>query len=388
MKYFLLFLLIALQSFCFGQTGTVGYTDKEVIDSKEYKLEVEEWCAEGLEVPWAIEFLDEHKALVSERNGKLTWLIDGKPDSEPILGLPKPHIGTSTGGYMDIALDPDYDQNGWVYLAYSQTNEDNTAEDALAMTKVVRGKINDHHWQNEETLFEVPDSLKVRKGNRWGCRFLFDQEGYLFFSIGDMARADDSQNPGKVTGKVFRIYPDGRIPEDNPFINTEGSVKAVFSLGNRNVQGVSMHPETGEIWMTEHGPKGGDELNILKKGANYGWPVITYGIDYDGSIISDKTHQDGMEQPITYWTPSIAVCPAEFVVGELFPAWKNNLLVGALAFQEVRRLVIDQHKVVEQELLIKGKGRIRDLKFGPDGALYIVTNGPDKILRVTPVENK
>ncbi|WP_215225539.1 PQQ-dependent sugar dehydrogenase [Echinicola shivajiensis] len=387
MKYFLLLILITFQNFCFGQTGIAGYANKESIDSKEYKLEVEEWCARGLEVPWAIEFVNEHKALVSERNGKLTWLIDGEPDPEQIIGLPKPHTGTSTGGYMDIALDPNYDQNGWIYLAYSQTNGDNAAEDALAMTKVVRGKIKNHQWQNEETLFEVPDPLKVRKGNRWGCRFLFDQGGYLFFSIGDMARAEDSQDPSKATGKVFRIYPDGRIPEDNPFIKIDGALGAVYSLGNRNVQGISMHPETGEIWMTEHGPKGGDELNILKKGANYGWPVITYGIDYDGSIISDKTHQEGMEQPITYWTPSIAVCPAEFVVGELFPAWKNNLLVGALAFQEVRRIVLDNHKVVEQELLIKGKGRVRDLKFGPDGALYIVTNGPDKILRVVPEGN-
>ncbi|WP_186757185.1 PQQ-dependent sugar dehydrogenase [Echinicola salinicaeni] len=359
----------------------------EYLNSSEYKLEVVEWCSEGLEVPWAIEFIDSHKALVSERNGKLKWLIDGKEDPLPIVGLPKPHIGSSTGGFMDIALDPNYDKNGWVYLAYSQTNEDNEAKDALALTKIIRGKIKDHQWQNEETLFEVSDDLKVRNGNRWGCRFLFDKEGYLFFSIGDMARAEDSQDPSKATGKVFRIYPDGSIPEDNPFINKGGALAAVYSLGNRNVQGISMHPETGEIWMTEHGPKGGDELNILKKGANYGWPVITYGVDYDGSIISEKTHQEGMEQPITYWTPSIAVCPAEFVEGELFPAWKNNLLVGALAFQEVRRIVIDQHNIVKQELLIKGKGRVRDLKFGPDGALYIVTNGPDKILRVVPVQN-
>jgi len=248
----------------------------------------------------------------------------------------------------------------------------------------VRGKIKGHQWTDEQTLFEVPDSLKVTGGNRWGARLMFDKNGFLFFSIGDMARAKDSQNPGKPSGKVFRIHTDGSIPKDNPFVGKKGALPALFTIGNRNVQGIAQHPVTGEIWATEHGPMGGDELNILKKGANYGWPVITYGVDYDGSVVSKDTTNEGMEQPVVQWTPSIAVCAAEFITSRLFPMWKNNLLVSALSFEEIRRLVIENNKVIEQELILKGVGRVRDLKTGPDGALYVLLNDPDMVLRISP----
>jgi len=285
---------------------------------------------------------------------------------------------------MDIALDPAYATNGWVYIAFSHTNGNKSDKNVEGMTKIVRGRIKDHQWTDEQTLFDVPDSLKVSGGNRWGCRFMFDKRGLLYFSIGDMARANDSQNPGKPSGKVFRIHPDGSIPKDNPFVGKKGALPALFTLGNRNVQGIAQHPVTGEIWATEHGPMGGDELNILKKGANYGWPVITYGIDYSGKIVSRETKKEGMEQPIVQWTPSIAVCPAEFVTGNLFPAWKNNLLVGALAFEEIRRLVVEKHSVTDQEVILKGVGRVRELKIGPDGALYVLLNDPDMVLRIKP----
>ncbi|MBT32560.1 MAG: glucose sorbosone dehydrogenase [Thalassobius sp.] len=358
----------------------------DLIDSKKYNLKVEKLVTENLRTPWGIEFINADTALISEKHGSLKWLINGKVSSQTITGLPQTHTKSSTGGFMDIAFDPEYKENGWIYLAYSHTNGDNNDAKALALTKIVRGKIINNAWTHQQTLFEVPDSLMVVRGNRWGCRFLFDKDGYLFFSIGDMGKAMDSQDLGKATGKVFRINRDGSIPEDNPFINEAGALKAIYSIGNRNVQGISQHPQTGEIWATEHGPRGGDELNIIRKGANYGWPVITYGINYDGSQITDKTEQEGMEQPIVYWTPSIAACPTEFVESPLFSAWENNLLVGALAFQELRRLVIEGDKVTEQELLFKGKGRIRDIKFGKDGALYILTNDPDGILKITPEE--
>jgi glucose/arabinose dehydrogenase len=213
---------------------------------------------------------------------------------------------------------------------------------------------------------------------------MFDKKGYLYFSIGDMARANDSQNPGKPSGKVYRINADGSIPKDNPFVGKSGALAAIYTIGNRNVQGIAEHPVTGDIWATEHGPMGGDEVNILKKGANYGWPVITYGVDYDGSVVSKETKKEGMEQPVLVWTPSIAVCPAEFITSDLFPKWKNNLLVGALAFEEIRRLVIVDNKVTEQELILKGVGRVRDLKIGPDGKLYVLLNEPDVVLRISP----
>lgn len=180
----------------------------------------------------------------------------------------------------------------------------------------------------------------------------------------------------------------GSIPKDNPFVHTPGAIPAIFTYGNRNVEGIAQHPVTGDIWATEHGPRGGDELNILKKGANYGWPVITYGIDYSGNIVSEKTAQKGMEQPVVQWTPSIAPCPAEFCTSPLFPKWKNSLLVGALAFEELRRLVIVNKKVTKQEMIMKGYGRVRDIKFSPDGALYVVLNKPDIILRITPIQGR
>ncbi len=284
---------------------------------------------------------------------------------------------------MDIALDPHYAQNGWVYLSYSYAKGNLLDKDAPGMTKIVRGKILDHTWKDQQTLFEVPNSLLVSRGDRWGCRFLFDKAGDLYFSIGDMGRATTSQQLHLPTGKVYRIHPDGSIPKDNPFIDSANALPALFTVGNRNVEGIAQHPVTGQIWASEHGPRGGDELNILKKGANYGWPIITYGIDYSGKIVSENTEHTGMEQPVVQWTPSIAVCPIEFVTSPIFGKWKNNLLVGALAFEELRRLVIIDNKVVSQELLWKGYGRVRDIKTAPDGSLYVVLNKPDMILRVT-----
>lgn len=356
------------------------------LSTKDYQVKVDQLVTSDLNSPWGIEFVDAGHALISEHNGGIRWMIDGKLDPQPISGVPSTYTLGTTSGYFDIALDPKYKQNGWVYLAYSHTNAGTPDKNSAAMTKIVRGKIRDHAWVDQQTLFEVPDSLKVAGGNRWGGRLFFDKAGYLYFSIGDMARADDSQNLSKPSGKVFRIFSDGSIPKDNPFVKNPKALPAIYSIGNRNVQGFATNPVTGATWMTEHGPMGGDEVNVLKKGANYGWPVITYGIDYSGKIVSNETKKEGMEQPITQWTPSIAVCPAEFVTSKLFSKWSNNLLVGALAFEEVRRLVINNNSVTEQEVVLKGVGRVRDVKFGPDGALYVLLNNPDVVLRMTPVK--
>lgn len=355
------------------------------IKTKLYSLRIEKLVTEGLKTPWGIEFVDAKRALITGKFGDLNWMVDGKLDNQPITGLPKTYAFDNVGGMMDLALDPAYSKNGWVYLAFSHNSTNSTDKKTPGMTRIVRGKVKDHQWTDEQTLFQVADSLQVSGGTRWGCRFLFDKQGYLYFTIGDMNRAQDSQQLSKPSGKVYRINSDGSIPNDNPFYGRENVLQAIYSLGNRNVEGLAQHPQTGLIYASEHGPQGGDELNILKKGANYGWPVITYGIDYNGSKITDLTHKEGMEQPITYWTPSIAVCPIEFVTGPRFSRWKNNLLVGALKFEEIRRLVIDGDQVREQELLLKGYGRIRDLKMGPDGALYVLTNTPDAVLRIMPM---
>jgi glucose/arabinose dehydrogenase len=354
------------------------------LTTKDYLLRVEKLVTTGLRSPWGIEFVDARTALITERTGGIRWMKDGRLDLQPVNGLPRTYAQDKTGGYMDLALDPDYAKNGWVYFAFSQTDGNPQDKNARGMTKVVRGKIKDHQWTSEETLFEVPDSLKISGGNRWGCRLLFDK-GYLYFTIGDMARAMDSQKLNKPEGKVFRINPDGSIPKDNPFIGVKGALPAIFTRGNRNVQGLAIHPVTGALWATEHGPMGGDEINILKKGMNYGWPLVTYGVDYSGEIVSDKTQMEGMQDPVLQWTPSIAACPAEFVTSNQFKKWKNDLLVGSLAFEEIRRVVLSNiATVTEQEVILKGVGRVRDLKQGPDGALYVLLNNPDMVLRITP----
>ncbi len=356
----------------------------ETLETADYKLNIEEWAElKDMRTPWAIEFINKDSALVSERRGALRWIVNGVPSPTTISGVPQTQEFL-TGGYMDIALDPDYEKNGWIYLSFSYAPKDITDSKAPAMTKIIRGKIKDNTWVNEQVLFEVPDELLVTEGNRWGCRFLFDDQGYLYFSIGDMSYEEDAQDPGKPVAKIYRIKPDGSVPPDNPYFNTYGALPQVFTVGNRNVQGIAQHPQTKDIWFTEHGPMGGDELNILVKGGNYGWPVITYGLDYDGSVVSNRTEREGMIQPVVHWTPSIAVGAAEFSTSREFPKWKNQLFVGALAFEEVRKIEIDKdNKVVSQEIILKGYGRVRDLKFGPDGALYVVLNRPDKILRIS-----
>lgn len=352
----------------------------ERLETEEYDLKLKVLVDDQLNTPWSIEFVDENRALVTEKPGRLRWLVNGKLDPRPIDGLPQIYY---RGGLMDIALDPNYERNGWIYLAHGHAIDHPDNAQARSMTRIIRGKIEGHEWKRSQVIFQVPEDRYHSGGNRWGGRLLLDDR-YLYFSIGDMARGDASQDPTKPNGKTYRIHHDGSIPKDNPFLKVERAIEAVYSLGNRNVQGFSFHPVTGEIWMTEHGPMGGDELNILKNGNNYGWPVITYGKDYSGEVVSLLTHKEGMEQPVTQWTPSIAVCATEFNTSHLFPKWKNNLFVGALAYEELRRLVIEDNEVVHQEVLFKGYGRVRDQKIGPDGALYVILNLPGSIVRITP----
>jgi glucose/arabinose dehydrogenase len=354
------------------------------VDTKLYKLKIEKLVTEGLNSPWGLEFVDANHAFITGKNGELYSLVNGRLDNQKITGLPKSYATDLVGGMMDLALDPDYKTNGWVYIGFSHNPQNSPDKKVAGMTKIVRGKVREHQWVEEQTLFQVHDSLLVTGGTRWGCRLLFDRQGKLYFSIGDMNRAKDSQILSRPSGKIYRINPDGSIPKDNPLYGRANYLQAIYSWGNRNAQGFAQHPATGVIYASEHGPQGGDELNILKKGANYGWPVITYGIDYNGSIITKETEREKMEQPITYWTPSIAVSAIEFVTGNRFPRWQNNLLVTALKFEEIRRLVVDGDKVTEQEVLLKGYGRVRDLKIGPDGALYVLTNAPDALLRISP----
>ncbi|NND09161.1 MAG: glucose sorbosone dehydrogenase [Saprospiraceae bacterium] len=354
-----------------------------LIESELMTLKVEVVVDDGLAIPWGIDFIDANRLIISERSGQLRWIVNGKLDSTPIRGTPKT-VDDRTGGYMDVIVDPNYAENRWIYLAHSFTPFDPSDRSAPAMTRIVRGRVEDHEWVDQEVLFQVADSLLVVNGNRWGCRFLFDVGGHLFFTIGDMARGDFAQNLDRPAGKIFRIWPDGSVPNDNPFVDRSGALSAIYSFGNRNVQGLAIHPTTQKIWFTEHGPMGGDELNVLEEGGNFGWPIITYGVDYSGEIVSEKTHMDGMIQPIMQWTPSIAISPALFVDHPNWSTWQNDLLVGALAYEEVRRIRIKDEVVTHQELILKNLGRIRDLHMGPDGNIYILSNNPDRLIKLVP----
>jgi glucose/arabinose dehydrogenase len=223
--------------------------------------------------------------------------------------------------------------------------------------------------------------------HHYGSRLVLDGKGHLFFSIGERGYMDNAQSVKLPNGKIHRIMDDGRIPADNPFAKDSEAMKSIWSYGHRNPQGLVQHPVTGELWETEHGPRGGDELNLVLPGRNYGWPVVSFGMDYNGTpITAGLTAMDGMEQPVIHWTPSIAVCGIDFYTGDKFPKWKNNLFVTSLAAQEFRRLAIEGHAVKEQEVIFKNIGRVRDVADGPDGFIYIALNGPDRIVRLEPAK--
>ena len=285
---------------------------------------------------------------------------------------------------MDFAVDPEYKENGWIYLAFSHELDKKDGDRTPAMTKIVRGKIENNTWTNEETLFEAPHETYRTTRHHYGCRIVFDPEGYLYFAIGDRGAGYQAQDVSLPNGKVHRINKDGSIPEDNPFVNDPKAMKSLFTLGNRNIQGMAVHPEAGQVWATEHGPMGGDELNLILPGKNYGWETITYGKNYNGTIITEEKRREGMEEPNIYWTPAIAVCRLDFYTGDLFPKWKNKLLVGALKYEEVRLLNIEKDRVMHDEVILKGQGRVRDVMTGPDGAIYVVLNNPGTVIKLLP----
>ncbi|HKJ66409.1 MAG TPA: PQQ-dependent sugar dehydrogenase [bacterium] len=353
----------------------------ESLRTLDYKINAEVFV-HGLEIPWAIDFIDETTALVTERPGGLRVVESGRLLPDPVAGTPEVlHAGQ--GGLMDVAIDPDYKTNGWVYLSYSHALRSEGGGRAPAMTRIVRGRIRDNTWVDQQVLFEAPHDMYRTTRHHYGSRIVFDKDGYLYFSIGDRGGRQHAQDLSRPNGKVHRIHRDGSIPEDNPFVNVEGAMPSVFTYGHRNPQGLAVHPVTGRIWDAEHAPRGGDELNLLTPGYNYGWPDITYGINYNGTVLTPDRHKEGMEQPNLYWRPSIAVCGTDFYDGDLFSYWKNYLLVSALAYEEVRLLNIVGDRVIHQEVILKDAGRVREAVAGPDGAIYVVLNDPHMILRLT-----
>lgn len=326
-----------------------------------------ETIVDGIEIPWGMDFISKNELLVTEKKGILYHVLNGKKIK--VLGLPEIYK-RGQGGLLDVALHPDFKNNAIIYFTASTGLEGDTGGN----TALYCAKLNDNQLSEVKLLYKGTPNTK--KGQHWGSRIVFDNQGHLFFGIGDRGNRDvNPQDLERDGGKIYRLYLDGSIPEDNPFINKEGAKQAVYSYGHRNPQGMTVHPKTGEIWENEHGPKGGDEINIILKGKNYGWPLITYGINYSGTSITDKRDMPGMEQPFYYWVPSIAPSGMAFSSSGVYRKWKGDLFVGSLKFKYLERLVIKRGKIVKREKILNDIGRVRNVKEGPDGYLYLGIEG-------------
>ncbi|TVZ60242.1 glucose/arabinose dehydrogenase [Flavobacteriaceae bacterium MAR_2010_105] len=316
-----------------------------------------------LNIPWGFVFLPDNSILINEKEGKLIHFKDGTKTI--VEGLPEIYV-RGQGGLMDITLHPNYESNGWIYFTYASSE----GEGDGGNTALMRAKLENNALTDKQLLYKaVPNTTR---GQHFGSRIVFDNEGYLYFSIGD--RGDRDTNPQDITrdgGKIYRLHDDGSIPEDNPFANEPNAKKAIYCYGNRNPQGMVLHPVTGEVWAHEHGPRGGDEINIIKAGKNYGWPLASFGINYSGTSFTDNTSLPGMEDPIHYWDPSIAPSGMAFITSDKYPGLKGNLLVGSLKFQYMDNCYIKDGKVVKEERLLDGLGRIRTINEGPDGYIYV-----------------
>ena len=359
--YFTLAVLVISFSSCISQENP------PLIETPEQTKYGTETIVDGIEVPWGMTFLSEKELLVTEKKGVLYRVSNG--NKTEVGGLPEVYK-RGQGGLLDVAVHPDFKSNNLIYMTLSSHIEG----DKGGNTALYQAKLNANTLEDVKLLYKATPN--TTKGQHWGSRIVFDDDGHLFFSVGDRGNRDvNPQDLKRDGGKIYRLNLDGSIPSDNPFINTDGAKKAVFSYGHRNPQGMTVHPKTGEIWENEHGPKGGDEINIIQKGKNYGWPVITYGINYSGTPITDERSRPGMEQPFYYWVPSIAPSGMAFSSSRVYKKWKGDLFVGSLKFKYLEHLVIKKGKVVKREKILNEIGRIRNVKEGPDGYLYIGVEG-------------
>jgi glucose/arabinose dehydrogenase len=344
--------------------------------------------ADGLVQPWSIAFLPGGDALITERPGRLRILRQGKLVAQPVEGVPKVfHSGQ--GGLLEVMPHPDFASNRLLYITYSKPG----STEADSRTALIRGRFENDRLTDVKEIF---DAVSKGRGHYSG-KIAFDKNGYLFLTLGDRQvppegnlEAHPAQDLTNHHGKVVRLHDDGRVPTDNPFVNRAGARPEIWTYGHRNVQGLAIHPETGDLWADEHGPQGGDELNRIEPGKNYGWPVIGFGVNYTtGLAIHKGTHRDGMEQPVKIWVPSIGISGMMFYTGDKFPQWRGNLFIGGMNGQQLSRLTLTGRRVANEEALVQQMGRIRDIRQGPDGFIYLVTDNregnPTPIYRLEPI---
>ena len=358
------------------------YAERFHSDLHDYDVTI---VADGLEHPWGLAFLPDGNILVTEKPGRLRLIKNGRLGEQPVVELPDT-VNIGQGGLMGIALHPQFKENNWIYLSYNAKGEDGHG------TEVIRGQFINDKLINIETIFRALPKSDSRR--HFGSRLVFARDGTLFISLGE--RGEDpskgyqhaAQDLSNHLGSLIHINDDGTVPSDNPFVSNKNAKPELYTLGNRNMQGMTLHPETGEAWTHEHGPQGGDEINIMRPGINYGWPIITYGVNYFvGTKIGEGTHKQGLEQPIYKWVPSIAPSGMTFYTGKEFPNWTGNLFVGSLKFGMLVRLEVSGNKITSEERLLNFQyGRIRDVVQGTDGFVYLLTDDSNgKLLKMTPV---
>jgi aldose sugar dehydrogenase len=360
-----------------GDNKPLSYVEEETNEARlsapsTQKIKADT-IATGLQSPWGMVFLPDKRILITEKTGSIRIVKDRKLLPEKIEGVPKVYTN-GQGGLMDIQLHPSYAKNGWIYLSYSKPGSGGGS------TTLARARLQGNKLIDLQELFVVDPF--VASGVHFGSRIAFDGKGHVFITTGERGTKSNAQNLGNHNGKVIRLHDDGRVPADNPFVNTPGARPEIWTYGHRNMQGMAYDASSGILWTHEHGPKGGDEINIEEKGKNYGWPLVTYGIDYDGSIISNEKERPGINPPIHVWVPSIAPCGMALVTSDRYKGWKGSLLVGALAGRHIARVAIKDRKSAGEEKLINGMGRVRAVAQAPDGYIYVLTESPGLFLRL------
>ncbi len=367
----------------FAAMTAPALAESRTFDTRHHTIEVTQ-VADGFSNPWAVAFLPDRSMLITERDGDMVLIDPEGNNRREVRNVPRVAAG-GQGGLLDVVVDPDFASNNTIFLSYSEPGSGGERGTAVARAELdVSG--NRPSLENVTVIFQ--QQPKTRGGRHFGSRIVFARDGTLMVTLGDRGDREEAQNRGNHIGKVVRINKDGSVPSDNPFLNTDGALPELWSIGHRNAQGAALHPETGKLWTSAHGARGGDEINIPEAGKNYGWPVISYGRHYSGAKIGTGTEAAGMEQPVHYWDPSIAPSGLTFYSGRLFPEWRGNLFAGALKDQLISRLELSGERVASEErILTNAYGRIRDVREGPEGALWFLTDrGNGGLYRITPAQ--